>query len=105
MRNEHVRIRASLQDRYLSPLINLLIYKPSDDGNGDGHVGSIIMEPHNQCNTIRPALSIDATTAQELMDTLYTCGIRPTEGKGSAGSLEATERHLADMQKLVFKNK
>ena len=41
--------------------------------------------------------------AQVLMDDLWHCGIRPTEGSGSAGSLKATEYHLEDMRKLVFK--
>lgn len=41
--------------------------------------------------------------AQALMDQLWTCGLRPTEGAGSAGSLAATERHLEDMRSLVFK--
>jgi len=40
--------------------------------------------------------------AQELMDKLWSIGFRPTEGKGSAGALAATEHHLADLQRLVF---
>jgi len=36
------------------------------------------------------------------MDELWQCGLRPSEGSGSAGSLAATERHLADMRKLAF---
>lgn len=46
---------------------------------------------------------IGLNEAQVLMDDLWNCGIRPTEGTGSAGSLRATERHLEDMRKLVFK--
>ncbi len=41
--------------------------------------------------------------AQTLMDDLWHCGLRPTEGAGSAGALRATERHLEDMRTLVFK--
>lgn len=40
--------------------------------------------------------------AQALMDQLWNCGIRPTEGSGSAGSLAATQRHLQDMQAVAF---
>ena len=40
--------------------------------------------------------------AQTLMDDLWSCGLRPTEGRGSAGSLAATERHLKDMRKIAF---
>jgi hypothetical protein len=39
--------------------------------------------------------------AQELMDDLFRCGIRPSSGKGSSGQLAATEKHLSDMRKIV----
>lgn len=48
-----------------------------------------------------PTFRIKTTAAQILMDDLWNSGIRPTEGTGSAGSLAATERHLADFRKLV----
>lgn len=47
-----------------------------------------------------PTLSISTEAAQELIDELWRCGLRPTEGTGSAGSLAATERHLADMRTI-----
>jgi hypothetical protein len=40
--------------------------------------------------------------AQQLMDDIWECGLRPSEGTGSAGSLAATQRHLDDMRKIVF---
>jgi hypothetical protein len=51
--------------------------------------------------------------AQSLMDELWQCGLRPTEGAGIAGALAATQAHLqsvhqmsqshiSDLQKLVF---
>lgn len=52
---------------------------------------------------VEPMVRVEYQEAQMLMDELWNCGIRPTEGSGSAGSLAATERHLADLQKLVFK--
>ena len=36
------------------------------------------------------------------MDTLWECGVRPTEGNGSAGAMKATQDHLKDIQKLLF---
>ena len=42
--------------------------------------------------------------AQELMDALWDAGLRPTEGSGSAGALAATQAHLKDMQRIVFKD-
>jgi hypothetical protein len=47
-----------------------------------------------------PTISISNQDAQALMDDLWRCGFRPSEGTGSAGSLAATERHLKDMQAI-----
>jgi hypothetical protein len=49
-----------------------------------------------------PTLQIDEAQAQALMDDLWAAGLRPAEGSGSAGSLLATQRHLADMRQLAF---
>ena len=48
------------------------------------------------------AIRLSTLEAQALMDRLWKAGLRPTEGSGSAGALAATERHLTDMQTLVF---
>lgn len=50
-----------------------------------------------------PTLSLDTPLAQSLMDDLWRCGLRPSEGSGSAGSLAATQRHLEDMRSIAFK--
>jgi len=47
-------------------------------------------------------LRLTQVQGQELIDELWQCGLRPTEGAGSAGALTATQRHLDDMRKLVF---
>lgn len=52
-----------------------------------------------------PAFPLRFEHAQELMDDLWACGLRPTEGAGSAGALAATQRHLEDMRTLVFKER
>lgn len=49
-----------------------------------------------------PTLAIPFEAAQQLMDDLWICGLRPSEGAGSAGSLRATQDHLADMRKIAF---
>ena len=45
-------------------------------------------------------LSFDAV--QALMDDLWACGFRPSEKRNESGALAATEKHLADMQKIAF---
>lgn len=45
---------------------------------------------------------LDRDACQVLMDDLWTCGIRPTEGQGSAGQLAAVQKHLEDMRRLAF---
>lgn len=53
----------------------------------------------------RSSIDLDDRGAQFLMDRLWECGLRPTEGSGSAGSLAATQKHLEDMRALVFDGK
>jgi len=49
-----------------------------------------------------PAFVLRFDDAQDLMDELWNCGLRPTEGSGSAGALAATERHLKDMRTICL---
>ena len=49
-----------------------------------------------------PFCRLEIDEAQQLIDELWKCGLRPTEGTGSAGSLAATERHLKDMQTIAL---
>lgn len=50
----------------------------------------------------RAPFLLDQVHAQTLMDDLWHCGIRPTEGSGSAGALAATERHLSDLRTIAL---
>jgi len=54
-------------------------------------------------STTKPTMSLERKEAQDLMNRLWDAGIRPVQGKGSAGQLEATEKHLEDMRTLVFR--
>lgn len=53
-------------------------------------------------NFSAPAFFLRQEEAQGLMDELWTAGVRPTEGSGSAGSMAAVQVHLADMRQIVF---
>jgi len=53
-------------------------------------------------NNDRPVVSLSQEDAQALVDELWHCGVRPSEGTGSAGQLAATQKHLDDMRDLAF---
>lgn len=53
-------------------------------------------------SAIRETMNLHGEEAQQLLDELWRIGIRPSNGEGSVGQLGATERHLADMRRLVF---
>lgn len=78
-------------------------------GDFDQHGGisqiaePVVMRNHEEGTVIpEPTVSLRFESAQRLMDELWRCGLRPTEGSGSAGSLAATERHLKDMQAIAM---
>jgi hypothetical protein len=50
----------------------------------------------------RPLFEISSEGAQRLIDALWQCGLRPTQGKQSEGVTAAQARHLEDMRALTF---
>jgi hypothetical protein len=79
------------------------IHFASEEGRRLYVAKPVVMETPDEGMIVPPCVRIDQTAAQELMDTLWQCGIRPTEGSGSAGALAAVQRHLEDFRALVFK--
>ena len=71
-------------------------------GHGTTVATSIHMVHYEPGQIVKPILRLAIQQAQQLMDQLWQCGIRPTEGTGSAGALAATQKHLDDMRKIVF---
>jgi hypothetical protein len=69
--------------------------------NGDDMALPVVFQKAEPNTYYDPAMSFTVDSAQELMDELWRCGIRPAEGSGSAGSLAATQRHLDDMRALI----
>jgi len=60
------------------------------------------LEPAPKNRPFDPFISIDRRTAQQLMDDFWDCGLRPSEGTGSAGAMAATQKHLQDMTTIAF---
>lgn len=71
--------------------------------HGQSYQGFVEWYDHNPSSPLGEPVAITHDMAQHLMDSLWDCGLRPTEGKGSAGALAATEAHLKDMQTLAFR--
>jgi hypothetical protein len=80
--------------------VALLVKETTRDGAL--RIGKLILEPANDNEHIEPTVRLDRDDAQVLMDELWNCGLRPTEGSGSAGSLAATQRHLEDLRAIAF---
>jgi len=61
--------------------------------------------PNDVIRYREPTLRISTEEAQQFMDSLLEAGLRPAGGAGSVGQMAATEKHLNDLQRLVFKDK
>lgn len=99
--NIYERTTLKAQSEPWNASIGFLVIVEDDKGNrAFGH--NVLMKTKEDGEAISPTFSLSRDAAQRLMDDLWNCGIRPTEGTGSAGSLKATENHLEDMRKIVF---
>jgi len=76
-----------------------------DEGHWYGQIARIAdwEEIPEGADVGEPTFRMSPAEAQVLMDSLWDCGLRPSEGTGSAGALSATQKHLDDMRKIVFK--
>jgi len=63
----------------------------------------VTMETVDEGGLRVPLFKLTPSMAQELIDDLWQCGVRPSEGSGSAGQLAAVQKHLEDMRSLVWK--
>jgi hypothetical protein len=73
-----------------------------DVGSEFAYGQAVVFEQKDRGFCPEPTMILPPKAAQELMDDLWKCGYRPSEGSGSAGSLLATENHLQDMRKIAF---
>ncbi len=70
---------------------------------GNAYVVDVLMDDkQDEAARRAPSLSIPEGTAQMLMDQLWRCGLRPTEARSGAGTVEAMQRHLDDLREIAF---
>lgn len=98
-----MRIRAIALRRSFGNTIEVLVEAQHADHRSAAAVEWHVLRPGEEAPS--PTFALLENEAQELMDSLWTAGVRPTEGRGSAGQLGATERHLDDMRRLVFESR
>ena len=95
MSNEPIQIRATPAPWWRG--VELLFRQGSSVGV------SVVMEENESAVAVEPTVRISDEEAQTLMDDLWNCGFRPTEGTGSAGAMRAVESHVSDLRKIAFK--
>jgi hypothetical protein len=85
-----------------SPEIEILIVDVGNSGRVLAAAKDIQVHVYEEGTYCHPTTKLDPAAAQKLMDQLWDCGLRPSEGSGSAGALLATQQHLKDMQQITF---
>lgn len=86
---DDIPMYGNIDQQHMTALpIKMRIVEPSEIYSTDDSFAPI---------TIRPE------AAQKLIDDLWDCGLRPSEGTGSAGQLAAVQKHLADFRTILFK--
>lgn len=94
--NEQTQIRATSAPWWRG--VELIFRKGDQFGTG-----IVFVEKSPAAEIIGPTCEISMDEAQTLMDDLWRCGLRPTEGAGSSGAMRATENHISDLRKIIFK--
>lgn len=92
-----VRVRASADFHW--EIVHLRIGKFTS--GRQFQTASIEFEDIDEFTYTEPIVHLKTGEAQQLMDDLWRCGLRPTEGRGSAGQLDAVKYHLEDLRTLV----
>jgi hypothetical protein len=92
-------IRATLENNIYPRIAVTVFVQDGEKFSAAKPLAFETVEPEGRCEH---TFTLQRDAAQELMDELWRCGMRPSEGSGSAGAMAATERHLADMRVIAF---
>lgn len=68
-------------------------------GDGRAYMTDITFTKMQEGVTVPDAsmFRLDDEQAQALMDDLWTCGVRPTDGAGSAGAMAQAQEHIGNL--------
>jgi hypothetical protein len=74
----------------------------SEDGGGKLHIGKpVLFEEVPREEICDPTLKLTDEQANKLINDLWVAGYRPSSGVSSTGQIEATNKHLNDMRRIV----
>jgi hypothetical protein len=96
-----LKVRIARDELNWNDLVSLLFYVRYPDG-GVAVAQPLTLVPHAEGQAYEPTVRLEREIAQVMIDRLWDCGLRPSEGTGSAGSLAATQKHLEDMRAIAF---
>jgi len=81
----------------------IALYCAHTEGDGvNRYAQPVSFEDGPQGALVDPFLLITEDEAQGLIDELWRCGLRPTQGKQSEGVNNTQEKHLEDMRAIAF---
>lgn len=106
MLQDKIRIHAERQAWAISDGVALFIMAKSYPEGGEPvmRLARLLFEPID--HTYPPpdaTVQLRQEEAQALMDTLWDCGLRPTDGAGTAGAMAATQAHVKDLQGVMYR--
>ena len=105
MHDNEIQIRARTEDSFggVNGDVSLYFFQRTD-GKVTHRAEAIQFNPvDNRHDHMPPTTRIYKGQAQQLMDDLWECGLRPSEGTGSAGAFAALQQHRDDLRKIAFK--
>ncbi len=93
--------RVKAENRLHSDTVAIFLYNRLPNGNLSV-VTNIELSEFSPSEAVSQnvALELPTLVAQQLVDTLWDCGFRPSEGTGSAGAMRKVEEHVKDMQQV-----
>lgn len=93
--------RAVAELRRFRDAIEITVFAERPDGSVD-IAQPLTLQNCEPGDRMQPAFYLRMQEAQELMDELWRCGVRPTEAAGSAGQAAAMQKHLDDMRTVAW---
>ena len=91
-------LEARAERSYWTDTIN--IYLRAQHGDKRFVVTDLVLTEFDPDNPVElQPLKFEKETAQRFMDELWNCGLRPSEGTGSAGAMQQAQDHIVTLKR------